>query len=613
MRAAPTPAGARPAGPSARAVPVGPKQRAAGRARRGAGARPSGPSACAVPVVPKQSAARRTWRRAAAGMAEDCSTIGDIVQQSVRRLWAAAGIGRRRAGRRARCGGRGPACGRGIVATVLFADLAAASEDVRAASGRREKVERLAAALRALAPDERVAGAGFLAGAPRQRTLGVGWAALREPPPPAPVPSLSVEGVDAALEELARLAGPGSQGARRAALAALLGRATAAEQAFLTALIVGDLRQGALAAVVGDAVARAAGVPVATVRRSLMLRGDLGAVAAAALGEGEAALAALRLEVGRPLQPMLAQTAPDVTAALERTGPAAVEFKLDGARVQIHRDGGDVAVFTRTLDDVTARLPEVVDAALALPVAAAVFDGEAIALRDDGRPHPFQVTGSRFASRTGTVPLTTMLFDVLHFDGEDLLDRPGAERAEALAAAAPESARVPRAPGEQGEQMLASALARGHEGVVVKALAAPYEAGRRGAAWVKVKPVHTLDLVILAAEWGHGRRRGFLSNLHLGARAGEGFVMLGKTFKGLTDAMLAWQTEALLALEERRDRHVVYVRPQLVVEIAFDGIQTSPRYPGGVALRFARVLRHRPDKPAAQADTLEAVLAVRDG
>jgi ATP-dependent DNA ligase I len=491
---------------------------------------------------------------------------------------------------------------------MLFADLAAASEDVRAVSGRRAKVERLAAALRGLAPEERAAGAGYLAGAPRQRVLGVGWAALREPPPPAAGPALTVAAVDAALAGLSGLSGAGAQGTRREALHALLARATAREQAFLTALVLGDLRQGALAAVVGDAVASAAGVPVAAVRRALMLRGDLGAVAEAALDGGEAALSAFRLELGRPLQPMLASTAQDVAAALAKTGPAAVEWKLDGARVQVHRDGREVAIFSRTLDDVTGRLPEVVEVALALPVRAAVLDGEAIALREDGRPYPFQVTGSRFASRSGTVPLSSLFFDVLHLDGEDLLDRPGSERAQALAAGVPSEHRVPRG---EGEDMLASALARGHEGVVVKSLAAPYEAGRRGSAWVKVKPVHTLDLVVLAAEWGHGRRRGWLSNLHLGARRDGGFVMLGKTFKGLTDALLAWQTEALLAREVRRTAHIVYVRPDLVVEIAFDGVQASPRYPGGVALRFARVLRYREDKPAAEADTLDAVLALR--
>jgi DNA ligase-1 len=350
------------------------------------------------------------------------------------------------------------------------------------------------------------------------------------------------------------------------------------------------------------------------------VRGDLAAVAVVALRDGAAGLAALRLEVGRPLQPMLASTAPDVAAALERVHPAAVEHKLDGARVQVHRDGGDVRVFSRTLDDVTARVPEVVAAALALPARAVVLDGEAIALRADGRPEPFQVTASRFGSRPdpGGVALTPQLFDVLHLDGEDLLDRPGAERAAALEALVPEALRVSRSVVQDAEAagaVLAEALARGHEGVVVKALDAPYEAGRRGAGWLKVKPVHTLDLAILAAEWGHGRRQGRLSNLHLGARddadpAQPGWVMLGKTFKGLTDAMLAWQTEALLALEVRRTRGTVWVRPELLVEVAFDGVQTSPRYPGGVTLRFARVVRHRPDKPVSEADTIGTVRAI---
>jgi DNA ligase-1 len=492
---------------------------------------------------------------------------------------------------------------------VLFAELAAATEDVRALSGRKDKVARLADALRGLAPVEREAGAGYLAGAPRQRVLGVGWASLKELPPPADSPSLSVADVDVAFAALAELSGAGSQGARRAALSALLGRATASEQAYLRALIIGDLRQGALAAVVGDAVAQAAEVPVAAVRRALMLRGELGAVAAAALSGGADALAAFRLEVGRPIAPMLASTAPDLEAALEKAGPAAVEFKLDGARIQVHRSGDEVRIFSRTLDDVTARLPEVVSAALALPGQTFVLDGEAIALHEDGRPYPFQVTGSRFASRsTHAVVLTPMFFDLLHLDGEDLLDRPGSERAAALSALVPAAWRVPRG----GPELLEAALAQGHEGVVVKALDAGYAAGRRGAAWVKVKPVHTLDLVVLAVEWGSGRRRGWLSNLHLGARGPDGgFVMLGKTFKGLTDALLEWQTAKLLSLETRREGHVVHVRPELVVEIAFDGVQTSPRYPGGVALRFARVVRYREDKPAAEADTLETILDLR--
>jgi ATP-dependent DNA ligase I len=351
-----------------------------------------------------------------------------------------------------------------------------------------------------------------------------------------------------------------------------------------------------------------------------MLRGDLGEVAAIALTDGDAGLAALRLTVGCPLQPMLAQPAADIDAALARVRPAAVEWKLDGARIQVHRAGSDVAVFTRTLDEVTGRVPEVVEAALALDVDAAVLDGEAIALRPDGRPHAFQVTGSRFASRRDvdelrrSVPLSAALFDVLHVDGEDLLDRPGGERIAVLDRVVPVELRVPRTVAEDSAgagEVLRGALARGHEGVMVKSLDAPYEAGRRGAGWLKVKPSHTLDLVVLAAEWGHGRRRGWLSNLHLGARdPAGGFVMLGKTFKGLTDAMLQWQTERLLTLEVARDAYTVHVRPELVVEVAFDGVQTSPRYPGGMALRFARVKRHRPDKTAAEADTVETVRAI---
>jgi DNA ligase-1 len=504
---------------------------------------------------------------------------------------------------------------------VLLSELVATSEAVRATPARSAKIEALAAALRRAAPDEIAAAVAFLSGELRQRQIGVGWASLRELPPPAAEPSLAVGEVDVACERIGALSGPGSQAARRAALGALFARATAPEQPFLRGVLTGELRQGAQAGVMVEAVARATAVPRDAIRRALMLSGDLGAVTAAARASGAAGLAAIGLEVGRPVQPMLAAPAADVEDALARVHPAAVEFKLDGARLQVHRRDEDVAVFTRSLDDVTARLPEVVEAALALPARSLVLDGEAIALRPDGRPHPFQVTGSRLGSRRAveelrrSVPVTALFFDVLHLDGEDLLDRPGAERHAALAARVPEAQRVPRAVTEDAPgaaAVLADALDRGHEGIVVKSLAAPYEAGRRGAGWLKVKPRHTLDLVVLAAEWGHGRRRGWLSNLHLGARepGGEGFVMLGKTFKGLTDAMLDWQTERLLALEVARDAWTVRVRPELVVEIAFDGVQTSPRYPGGVALRFARVLRHRPDKTAAEADTLDAVLAV---
>jgi DNA ligase-1 len=504
---------------------------------------------------------------------------------------------------------------------VLLADLVDTSRAVGATSARREKVDLLAGALRRLEPDEVPAGVAFLSGELRQRQIGVGWATLRDAPAGADDRSdLTVAELDAAFERIGACAGPGSQAERRRLLGEVMSRAGAHEREFLIRLLSGDLRQGALAGVMTDAVARAAGVPLPAVRRALMLRGDLGAVATVALTEGEVGLAELRLQVGRPLQPMLAQPAADIGAALAKVHPAAVEWKLDGARIQVHRDGADVAVFTRTLDDVTARVPEVVEAALALDVSAAVLDGEAIALKLDGRPHPFQVTGSRFGSRRAVaelrkaVPLTPALFDVLHADGEDLLDRPGAERIAVLDRIAPVELRVPRTvaddAGAAGD-VLAAAIAKGHEGVMVKSLDAPYEAGRRGAGWLKVKPSHTLDLVVLAAEWGHGRRRGWLSNLHLGARdPAGGFVMLGKTFKGLTDAMLTWQTERLLELEVARDGHVVHVRPELVVEIAFDGVQTSPRYPGGMALRFARVKRHRPDKTAAEADTVETVRAI---
>ena len=497
------------------------------------------------------------------------------------------------------------------------------SQSVRATASRKAKIALLAGCLRGLGADESLAGVAFLSGAPRQRQTGAGWAALRSLPEPAAEPGLTVSEVDATLERLAALAGRGSRGARLEELERLLARATRPEQEFLVALILGDLRQGALAGVMTEAVAHAADVPVADVRRAAMLGGDLAEAARTALADGVDGLRRIGLQVGRPVAPMLAGTAPDIEAALAKISPAAVEWKLDGARIQVHRSGGDVAVFTRSLDEVTDRVPEVVEAALGLPAGELVLDGEAIALRDDGRPHPFQVTAGRFARRRdvggqrGSVPLTALFFDVLHAGGGDLIDRPASERFEALAAAVPETMRVPRTVAETGAEAAAfldDALARGHEGVMVKALTEPYAAGGRGAAWLKVKPRHTLDLVILAAEWGHGRRQGWLSNLHLGARRPDGsFCMLGKTFKGLTDAMLEWQTERLLELETGRTGHRVDVRPELVVEIAFDGVQRSPRYPGGVALRFARVLRHRPDKRADEADTLEAVLEIHGG
>ncbi|MFI6160724.1 ATP-dependent DNA ligase [Micromonospora haikouensis] len=538
---------------------------------------------------------------------------------------------------------------------VRFLDLAATSAAVGATTGRRAKVELLAAALRALDPAEVPAGAGWLAGELRQRQTGVGWAGLRDLPPPAAEPTLTVRAVDAAIDDIASVAGPGSQARRRQLLHGLFAAATADEQRMLRGLFSGELRQGAQAGLLADAVARAADVPLAAVRRALLLAGDLRAVAVAALGGGAAALAEFRLRVGRPLAPMLASSAPTVDDALAATGvPAVVDVKLDGIRIQVHRSGPDIAVFTRSLDEITDRVPEVVAAVRALPARELVLDGEAIGLDDTGRPLPFQQTSSRAARRsapaagagspedtpvsspvadgiapvapavraaaesTGEAVLTPYFFDLLHLDGDDLIDRPGRERWAALAGAVDPTLLVGRMTVDDTEAAgaaFAAALDAGQEGVVVKNPDAPYDAGRRGAAWVKVKPRHTLDLVVIAVEWGSGRRSGWLSNLHLGARdpaTGE-FVMLGKTFKGLTDEVLRWQTERFLALAVERGDWVVRVRPEQVVEIAFDGVQTSSRYPGGMALRFARVVRYRSDKTAAEADTIDAVRALHVG
>ncbi|HEY1368097.1 MAG TPA: ATP-dependent DNA ligase [Gaiellaceae bacterium] len=501
---------------------------------------------------------------------------------------------------------------------MLLLEVARTSEAVAGTSARLAKIDAIASCLRRLEPGEVPIAVAYLSGELPHAPIGIGWAALRELPAPAASATLTVSEVDSLLRQLGATTGRGSQSARRALLADLLGRATETEQRFLTGLLLGELRQGALDGVMADAVARAAEVPSAAVRRARMLAGDLGSVAAAALAAGEAGLEQFGLELLRPLEPMLAQTADDLAQALARTGPAAVEWKLDGARIQAHRLGDEVRLYTRNLADITGRVPELVEAIRALPVEAIVLDGEAIAIAADGRPHPFQVTMSRFGSRTErAIPLTAAFFDCLHLDGHDLLDRPVRERFAALAASVPEELRVPRVETEdagEAERFLETALAAGHEGVMVKALDAPYEAGRRGGSWLKVKRAHTLDLVVLAAEWGHGRRQGWLSNLHLGARdPGGGFVMLGKTFKGMTDAMLAWQTEKLLELETDRDRHVVHVRPELVVEVAFDGVQSSSRYRGGLALRFARVKGYRPDKSAGEADTIDTVRAIHGG
>ncbi|HEY7281263.1 MAG TPA: ATP-dependent DNA ligase [Actinomycetota bacterium] len=505
---------------------------------------------------------------------------------------------------------------------MLLAELARVSNEVAATSKRLAKIELLAGILRQAEPDEVPVAVAYLSGYAPGGTIGVGWAAMRSIPNPAGTAMLSILEVQAALGVLRGATGPGSQGRRRAILTDLFGRATEPEQRFLRGLLLGELRQGALEGVMVEAVARAAEVPSADVRRAAMLAGDLGEVARAAIADE--GLARFRLTLMRPVQPMLAQSAEDVGEALRRVGgEAAVEWKFDGVRLQIHRRGTEVRAFTRNLAEVTERIPEIVEVVRELPVADVVLDGEAIALRADGRPFPFQVSMSRFGSqldvegqRTAT-SLSVFAFDVLHLDGRDLLDLRGRERFEALAVALPERLRAPRIvtgdPAEAGA-FLNEAIERGHEGVMVKSLDAPYEAGRRGAGWIKVKRANTLDLVVLAAEWGHGRRRGWLSNLHLGARdpASGGFVMLGKTFKGMTDAVLAWQTERFQELETSRDAYTVYVRPELVVEVAFDGVQRSTRYPGGVALRFARIKGYRVDKRPEDADTIGAVLAIRD-
>ena len=501
---------------------------------------------------------------------------------------------------------------------MLLAELVTTSAEVAATRSRLAKVAALAATLRRAAPDEIEIVTSYLSGALRQRRTGVGWRSARATVPAAAEASLTVIEVDAVFAELAELSGPGSQTARKARLDELMGRATADEQRWLAGLITGETRQGALEGVMVDAVISASGVPAGVIRRAVMLAGTTPAVAVAALGGDADAVARIGLVVGRPIKPMLAASAKSVDEAMAAMpGEVAVEAKLDGIRIQVHRDGDDIRVFTRSLDEVTDRLPDVVEAVAALPARRLILDGEALALAVDGRPRPFQETAARSMSSDaealrGRTPMTPYFFDLLALDEEELLDLPGRERVARLAELVPESARVGRIVTDDpavAERFTTAVLASGHEGVVVKALDASYEAGRRGSSWVKVKPVHTLDLVVLAVEWGSGRRRGWLSNIHLGARdpATGGFVMLGKTFKGMTDAMLAWQTERFLALEDHRDDWTVYLRPEQVVEIAFDGLQRSTRYPGGLALRFARELRYRADKPAAEADTIETV------
>ena len=498
-------------------------------------------------------------------------------------------------------------------------ELVRASSQVAGTSSRLAKVAALAAFLKRLEPEEIAVALPYLSGDTRQGRLSLGYATLRSAlPPPADRESLVLEDVDGAFSELKNVKGKGAAERRGALVAALFGRATAQEQDFLLRLLVGELRQGALEGVMLEAVAAAAGLPAALVRRAAMLAGQIAPVAAAALQGGEAALARFSVQPMRPVLPMLAQSAEDPEAAVRELGTALVEWKLDGARVQVHKAAGEVRVFTRNLNDVTVRVPELVESVRDARADSLILDGEAIALRGDGRPYPFQVTMSRFGSQQdaqalrGERPLCVYFFDCLYRDGASLIDEPLGERRAALDRAFPAELLTPSlvtGDAAAARAFFEEALARGHEGVMAKALDAPYEAGRRGSGWLKVKQARTLDLVVLAAEWGHGRRRGWLSNLHLGARdpATGSFVMLGKTFKGLTDERLAWQTAEFLKREVRRDQWTVYVRPELVVEIAFNDLQESSQYPGGLALRFARVKGYRPDKRAEEADTIDAV------
>lgn len=509
---------------------------------------------------------------------------------------------------------------------MLLADVAATSAALAATRSRLAKRTLLAELLRRAEGAEVPVVARYLGGELRQRRTGLGWRSLSDLPGPAQAATLTVLEVDAAFERMAGLSGPGSATERTRLAAEMFAAATEPEQHLLRGLVTGELRQGALDALLLDAVAEAAQVPAEAVRRAAMLAGATEPVAEAALTaatpeEALATLAGFGLTVGRPVRPMLAASAPDVATAVAGFAkrPVVVDAKLDGIRIQVHRDGDDVRVFTRSLDDVTARVPEVVEVVRALPVRTAVLDGEALTLGSDGRPRPFQETASRSATRdaelAASVALTPFFFDLLHLDGRDLLDAPLADRLAALdAVLAPAGARtvdrVTTSDAAVAQEAFERWVREGQEGVVVKDATAPYEAGRRGAAWVKVKPRHTLDLVVLAVERGSGRRKGFLSNIHLGARDGAGgWVMLGKTFKGMTDEMLAWQTRRFRELAVDDDGWVVTVRPEQVVKIAFDGLQRSTRYPGGLALRFARVLRYRDDKTAAEADTIDTVRA----
>ncbi|MET7770692.1 ATP-dependent DNA ligase [Nocardia sp. NPDC005366] len=513
---------------------------------------------------------------------------------------------------------------------MLFSDVVQASETVRATRSRKTKITTIAALLDTAVSEELQPVVSWVSGELRQGRIGAGWRTLTAlGSPPAETPTLTVSAVDTAFAQVAATSGAGSVNRRRALLTELWTAATAAEQSFLTRLLSGELRQGALTAVVSEAVAVSADVPVDLVRRAYMLSGQLPVTALAARTGGADALTGFQLEVGRPIQPMLAAPGASLDEAMDEfDGEVTVEHKLDGARIQVHRDGDKVRVFTRTLRDITASVPELVELVRGLDCRSVVLDGETLALTDAGRPRPFQETMSRFSvfdptllppgsNPTRELLLHPYFFDCLQLDGEDLLDAPLRERRKALTevACAHSIPALLRPDAEAAAEYFDGALAAGHEGVMIKSLNAPYAAGRRGRAWQKIKPTHTLDLLVLGSEWGYGRRTGYLSNLHLGARdpiTGDP-VMVGKTFKGLTDALLHWQTAEFPRHERARDEYTVYLWPELVVEIAIDGVQVSPRYPGGVALRFARVVRYRPDKTAADADTIDTVRSLLPG
>jgi DNA ligase 1 len=502
---------------------------------------------------------------------------------------------------------------------MLLAHVVEASRRVGETTKRLEKVNLLAGVLRELHAEEIEIGVAFLSGSTRQGRIGIGYATLRDASSSAAdQPSLEVLEVDRALEGLAAVQGPGSEQRRRDLLQRTLTRATREEQQFLTRLLLGELRQGALEGLMLDALAKASGLKPERVRRAAMMAGGATQIARAVIEEGESGLAKFEIRLFRPVQPMLAQTAEDVNEALQELDEAALEYKFDGARVQAHKFGDEVIVFSRSSKDVSAAVPEVVQAVQALPAKDLILDGEVLSLDERGRPHPFQITMRRFGRKLEVErmareqPVVPFWFDLMYLNGMPLIDEPQARRFAALSELVPPDMVVPHlvtGEVERGEDFLHEALERGHEGVMAKSTSAGYAAGARGQSWLKIKRARTLDLVVLAAEWGNGRRQGWLSNLHLGARDTDngGFAMLGKTFKGLTDEILAWQTQELLKLEIARDGNTVYVEPKLVVEIAFNEIQVSPRYLSGLALRFARVKRYRTDKPTAEADTFETV------